>query len=392
MRLNDGRIVIVLGLLLVLTLALAFFLLRGMPTAPPRADRPASPAPASPVPDSPAAAAWYDIYFTTPTYPDRPENRRGGIDERLVAYIDSATRTLDVAVYDFDLENVAQAMARARGRGVAVRMVTDSDTINNTRDEQIQRALTLVRDAGITIVGDERSAIMHHKFAVRDGEEVWTGSWNFTTGDTYRLNNHAVRIRSPELARVYAGEFEAMFANRQFGGGRVKRPPPPPIQIEGVRVQPMFAPENNVADQITERVRAARTGIHFLAFSFTHDGIGQAVIERARAGVSVSGVFERTGSETRFSEFGTMRQAGLDVYQDGNPYVMHHKVFVLDGRTTVLGSFNFSEGADRDNDENVLIVDDPAFAGRFEEEFQQMLSLAKSAPPRQATPERERPR
>ena len=71
---------------------------------------------------------------------------------------------------------------------------------------------------------------------------------------------------------------------------------------------------------------------------------------------------------------------------------MHHKVFVIDGRTTVLGSFNFSEGADRDNDENALIVDDPAMASRFEEEFQRMLAAAKAAPPRQATPERERPR
>ena len=377
MRLNDGRIVIVLAILLILAVALAYFLLRGVPAWPQRADQRASPIPASPVP-----AAWYDVYFTTPTYPDRPESRRGGIDERFVAYVDSATRTLDVAVYDFDLENVARAMARAQGRGVAVRMVTDSDTIANTRDEHIQQALQIVRDAGITIVPDERSAIMHHKFAVRDGEEVWTGSWNFTTGDTYRLNNHAVRIRSTELAGVYAGEFEAMFVNRQFGGGRVKRPPPPPIQVDGVRVQPMFAPENNVADQIAERIRTASLAIHFLAFSFTHDGIGQAVIERARAGVAVSGVFERTGSETRFSELGAMRQAGLDVYQDGNPYVMHHKVFVVDGRTTVLGSFNFSDSADRDNDENSLIVDDPVFAGLFEDEFQRVLAAAKSAPPR----------
>src|SRR3712207_9177458 len=87
-----------------------------------------------------------------------------------------------------------------------------------------------------------------------------------------------------------------------------------------------------------------------------------------------------------------MREAGLDVYQDGNPYVMHHKVFVVDGRTTIFGSFNFSEGADRDNDENAIIVDDPAFASRFEDEFQRMLTAAKNAPPRQVMPERERPR
>ena len=44
---------------------------------------------------------------------------------------------------------------------------------------------------------------------------------------------------------------------------------------------------------------------------------------------------------------------------------MHHKVFVVDDRYTVFGSFNFSDNADRSNDENLLIVDDPGFAQAF---------------------------
>ena len=87
-----------------------------------------------------------------------------------------------------------------------------------------------------------------------------------------------------------------------------------------------------------------------------------------------------------------MKQAGLDVYQDGNPYVMHHKVFVLDGKTTIFGSFNFSDGADRDNDENALIVDDPGFAARYLEEVDRMLALARNPSSVRATPERPLPR
>jgi len=384
MRRNDGRPIVVLAIVIVVVIVLLWLLARGGALPSPRSDAPVSP--------SPVAATWYDIYFTAPVFPDRPETRRGGIDERFVQFVDGATHTLDVAVYDFDLDNVARAFARAQARGVSVRMVTDSDTVNNRRDEAIQHALQVVRAGGIPIVPDERSAIMHHKFAVRDAREVWTGSWNMTTGDTYRLNNNAVWMRSPELARVFSTEFDAMFVDRQFGGGRVKRPPVEPVVIEGARVQPMFAPENTVADRVAARIREATTTIHFLAFSFTHDGIGQAVLERRRGGVGVSGVFERTGSETRFSEFGVMKQAGLDVYQDGNPYVMHHKLFVLDGRTTLFGSFNFSDSADRDNDENCLIVDDPQFASRFEDEFQRIRATARAQPPRPATPGREFPR
>ena len=94
----------------------------------------------------------------------------------------------------------------------------------------------------------------------------------------------------------------------------------------------------------------------------------------------MQGVFETTGSNTPFSEYGKMKQAGLDVYQDGNPYVMHHKVILLDDRVTIFGSFNFSENADKDNDENLLIVTDPAFTAQFEQEYQRVLAVAKNPP------------
>jgi phosphatidylserine/phosphatidylglycerophosphate/cardiolipin synthase-like enzyme len=338
------------------------------------------------------SGGWYDVYFTDPKYPDRPENRHGGIDEKFIAFLDTAQRSLDLAIYDFDLDNAADALVRAKGRGVAVRMVMDSDTLDNTKDEAIMRAVGKVKQAGIPIVGDNRQAIMHDKFVVRDGEEVWTGSWNFTTGDTYRLNNNAVRIRSRELADNYAAEFRKMFEAKQFGPNKPKGVPHPVINLDGARIETYFSAQDNAASHVAERIRQAQRSIRFLAFSFTEDTIGQAVIQRSQAGVSVSGVFERTGSETRFSEYGKMKQAGLDVYQDGNPYVMHHKVFVLDDRTTLFGSFNFSDSANTANDENLLIVDDPGFAQAFSQEFERVLAAAKNPAPARATPRRQRPR
>src|SRR2546429_32617 len=73
-------------------------------------------------------ASWYEVFFTTPRYPDKPEYHHGGLDEKLVAFINTATKTIDLADYDFDLENVARALAQAAARGVRVRMVTDTDT------------------------------------------------------------------------------------------------------------------------------------------------------------------------------------------------------------------------------------------------------------------------
>jgi len=183
-----------------------------------------------------------------------------------------------------------------------------------------------------------------------------------------------------------------MFVQRKFGAGRPRNAVNPPVQVGPLTVQVLFAPEDGVAAKLAERVSQAQSEVRFLAFSFTHDAIGQAVLNRAKAGVKVAGVFEKTGSETRFSEYGAMKQAGLEVYQDGNPYTMHHKVFVIDGKTTVFGSFNFSDGADRDNDENCLIVDDPGFAGAFYQETDRIIAAARAPSNVKATPEKELPR
>jgi phosphatidylserine/phosphatidylglycerophosphate/cardiolipin synthase-like enzyme len=335
--------------------------------------------------------SWYEVYFTEPHYPDRPENHHGGIDERFVAFVDAAQRSLDVAVYDFDLSNVAAAMARAKNRGVNVRVVTDTDTLQNTKDEAIQAAIGQLTAAGIPIVADNRRPIMHNKFAVRDEEEVWTGSWNFTVGDTYRLNNNAVRLRSRELAQNYTTEFRRLFEERKFGAAKSAGVPHPQLTIGGARVENYFAPKDQVASRIIAQLRQATNSIRFMAFSFTHDGIAAALLERAQAGVSVVGVFERTGSQTRFSEFGKLKEAGLEVYQDGNPYVMHHKVFIIDERTVILGSYNFSDNADRDNDENLLIVQNQEVARAFLAEFDRVLAAAKQ-PSARGEQGRERPR
>jgi len=348
----------------------------GQPSPLPATTQPTvPPSPGGANAPSPAPEGWYDIYFTTPRYPDKPAYHQGGLDTHLVEFINTAQQTIDIAAYDFDLENVANALANAVARGVRVRMVTDTDTLTN-ENPKVQKAFGILNQAKIPIVDDQRGPIMHNKFVVVDGRAIWTGSWNFTDGDTYRLNNNAIKIVSGQLAQNYTAEFEKMFVQRSFGPSKPAGGTEALVTLQSVPIENYFAPEDGVADKIVARLNQAQQSIHFLAFSFTSDAIGSAMLARAKAGVSVAGVFETTGSETQYSEYGKMRKVKLDVLQDGNPYVMHHKVIIIDGRTVIFGSFNFSNNADKDNDENLLIIDDPALAEAFEAEFQRVREVA----------------
>jgi phosphatidylserine/phosphatidylglycerophosphate/cardiolipin synthase-like enzyme len=318
---------------------------------------------------------WYQVYFTAPKYPDKVADHHGGLDEKLTAFINTAKVSVDMAIYQLDLPNVTQALLDAKKRGAMVRIVTDIDIYDDPKENPSFKQLEQV---GIKVVGGNPDAIMHDKFVVVDGKAVWTGSWNFTTYDTYRYNNNGILIQSPKLAKNYTVTFEKMFKDGKFGSQRMPGGTTPKLTIGGVTVENYFAPEDKVASKIIARLSKAQKTIDFMAYSFTDDNLGKIVIDRAKAGVQVRGVFETTGSETKFSEYGGMKAAGLDVLQDGNPYLMHHKVFIVDGQTVILGSFNFSQNADYDNDENLLIVDDAGLAQAYSAEFQRVYNQAKS--------------
>ncbi|MDI7275212.1 MAG: phospholipase D-like domain-containing protein, partial [Anaerolineae bacterium] len=112
-----------------------------------------------------ATPPWFQVHFTTPRYPDDESSHQGGIDQHLVGLIDAARESIDVAAYELDLETVSQALLRAKGRGVSVRVVTDTDNLE-------EEAIRQLKDGGIPVVADERGAIMHDKFVIVDGEYV----------------------------------------------------------------------------------------------------------------------------------------------------------------------------------------------------------------------------
>jgi phosphatidylserine/phosphatidylglycerophosphate/cardiolipin synthase-like enzyme len=339
-----------------------------LPSTPPT-QAAAPPAPGG----QPALGELVTVFFTDPKDPDRPQDRHGGLDERLTAFLREARASIDVAIYDLDLENVTGALVDASKRGVRVRVVTDSDNLKN-------EAIGTLTAAKIPVVDDKRNAIMHHKFAVVDGGAVWMGSWNFTVYDAYRYNNNAALWRSKALAEKYAAEFEQLFQGR-FGARARSEPPAADViadEARGVRIEAYFTPTDNPAPAIAGRIKGARASVLFLAYSFTDDAIGAAMLDRHRAGVKVRGVFERTGSETSASEYGRLKQAGADVLQDGNRYLMHHKVIIIDERTVVFGSYNFSASA-QENNENCLIVDSPELARQFVAEFNRVYDKAAAA-------------
>jgi phosphatidylserine/phosphatidylglycerophosphate/cardiolipin synthase-like enzyme len=290
----------------------------------------------------------------------------GNCDTELVAWIDAAQTYVHCAAYELNLLNVIGKL-RDKSSNVDVKVIVD--------DEYYKEAKELIGGSGkIQLKNDNDTDLMHNKFCIIDGKAVWTGSFNPTNNCAYKNNNNAVLVQSKNLAKNYEAEFSEMW-NGKFGGG--ERTQNPVVIVNGTKIESYFCPEDWCGNKVIYAIQDAKESIDFMTFSFTHDAIGDEIMRKAAAGVKVRGVFEKT-QKNAFTEYDRMvNKTNIDVRWDGNPAKMHHKVFIIDGKTVVTGSFNPSNNADKRNDENVLIIHDTVIGAKYEGEFERVWGVTK---------------
>ena len=310
-------------------------------------------------------ADWYEVYFSDPSN-TTAGSYQGGPDEALAEAIDQARFQVDVAAYDFDLWSLRDALKAAHQRGVSIRVVIES---NHLDEDEVQDLIGI----GIPVVDDQNDGLMHNKFVIIDGVHVWLGSMNLTINGAYKNNNNLLYIRSSRLAENYTQEFEEMFTRRFFGNNTVSDTPHQIIDLNGVKIETYFSPDDGTSQRIVELIQGAKESINFLAFSFTSDSIAEAMLERAYDGVVVLGVFDESQYYSNTgTEFDRLYEATLDVRLDGNPKFMHHKVIIIDEVIVITGSYNFSASAEKSNDENTLIIHSSNVALKYMAEFERI--------------------
>jgi len=323
---------------------------------------------------------WWEVYFTDPVNINDPANWQNSIEGRLIDKINAAKTSIHIVSFEFDLTPVAEALIKAKQRGVDVRWVTDDESGLGADEDPGRGQFAMLQKADIEVRSDDRSALMHNKFWIFDNQIAWTGSTNITESGVFEQNNNTIVIHSAEVAAIYEREFAEMWDGK-FGPKSPSTVDQQSVVVNGTPIQIYFSPEDKVLDHMIPVVSSANSSIRFMAFSFTDFPLAKAMLDRASAGVDVAGVFEKVGSDTESSELRTFFCAKVPARQDGNPRFLHDKVIIVDNRFVISGSFNFSSNATENNDENVIIVDNPQIANLYTQEFQRVWAIATDPDP-----------
>jgi phosphatidylserine/phosphatidylglycerophosphate/cardiolipin synthase-like enzyme len=306
----------------------------------------------------------------------------------IAAFVDAAQQSLDLALYDLKLAGEAEALVldairRAGERGVAVRLAYNVDHPNpipvppppECVPEDI--AALPVPTRAVSGIPD----LMHHKFAVRDGAAVLTGSTNWTDDSWTRQENVILTVESDALGEAYALAFDELWSGRPvLKAGRVE---PRPVDVGGADVRPWFCPGygDALSHRVAKAIGRARRRVRICSPVISAGPILGTLAQVAGEGhVDVAGCVDATQLGYVHQQWSAMEVSAwkiplLEAILERAPFsgknstpwapgslhdFMHAKVTVADD-VIFCGSFNLSRSGEH-NAEDMLEIHDAALA------------------------------
>ncbi len=339
--------------------------------------------------------------------------------------------TYNQALSELTPQQVAGLDERSKARYKEWLQLIDRNNDGSLSPQEISSgdALVILKDAGVPLIddtadGSKGSGLMHHKFAIADGRTVIVTSANFTTSDIHgdflspisRGNpNNLLKIQSPELAALFQQEFNFLWgdgpggiADSRFG---VQKPFRPKQQVDfglsAVAVQ--FSPTgaripwaDSVNGAIAHTLSRATQSVDLALFVFSQQQLSDSLYARHQTGVRIRALIDPSFAYRSYSEGLDMMGVALPAqncqYDQGNqiwaspldtvgvPQLppgdrLHHKFALLDDRTVITGSHNWSSAANSRNDETLLVIESPTVAAHFRREFERLYSTARLGVP-----------
>jgi phosphatidylserine/phosphatidylglycerophosphate/cardiolipin synthase-like enzyme len=309
---------------------------------------------------------------------------------RVVAFVEGARRSLDVAIYDFHARGgasaaIGDALEAAMRRGVRVRVVFNEERIEhpNATAAPMQGDPALIDGLDVpTHPVSDRGALMHHKYIVRDGRDVWTGSTNWTDDAFSREENALLEIDdAPELAAAYTANLE-----RLWNHGHVERSGStgPTVRLaHGVEVRTLFSPAPPwLSLEAAGMIAAAERRIRVLSPVVTSGVVLAELAEHvSRPSLDVGGAYDATQMREVQEQWADVPQNRwkIEAWKVIAPHLagkrstpfapgavhdyMHAKALVVDD-VVLTGSFNLSKHGEG-NAENVLHLKSEEQANAF---------------------------
>ncbi len=325
----------------------------------------------------------------------------------------------------FTPQEIVKLTQREKDRYEESRKLIDRNHDNQLSQDEINQwdALVILDKASIPRIDDTEdgtkgSNLMHHKFVVIDNRFVIVTSFNFTLSDahgdlsrsTSRGNaNNLIKIDSIELAKLFTEEFNIMWGDgpggkkdSRFGSNKPFRPAQE-ITVGKSAIAVQFSPSTNSTSWekstnglIAKTLRQANKQINLALFVFSDQELVNALESKNDSSIPIRALIEPSFMYRSYSEsldmLGITLPDKCKIEASNRPWkrpiqtvgvpqlppgdMLHHKYGVIDGTTVITGSHNWTDAANRGNDETLLVIQNPMVAAHYQQEFERLYKSA----------------
>ena len=138
-----------------------------------------------------------------------------------------------------------------------------------------------------------------------------------------------------------------------------------PAYAEVCEVESYFSPQQSIESVILQELAQAKQSVRLSVFGLTDPDLAASLIHLKQQGVDVQVTMDKLQSFNRRSKVIALRAAGIPVVIKRTSKLEHNKFAVIDSKTVVMGSWNWSESADGQDNSNVVLKNCPGQVQRF---------------------------
>jgi phosphatidylserine/phosphatidylglycerophosphate/cardiolipin synthase-like enzyme len=313
----------------------------------------------------------------------------------IVEEINNSKETLDIAVYSLKSLAIKEAIYRAEKRGVLVTIILDFRK-KAIHDEFLVDAPTSIKRLNLGSDVPPKTFLMHHKFAIidrhtKDGKLIF-GSHNWTDLQDDYDQSFLMVTSNKYLVSSFSNEFERL--NSSLSGRdklRLKSYNSYDLNLktDSGNYQVFFGPSRgdvNIFSETKKSVEEAKKSIKILAWDFTNRNLADYLVIKAEQGVKVYVIGDSFNINNKNSVFNYLKEikkekalSNLEVLSDQSKITadkiststveidpfLHHHALIVDDKTVIFGTNNWSEAGFYSNDESIIKTNDPKIVASF---------------------------
>src|SRR2546426_4539426 len=142
-------------------------------------------------------------------------------------------------------------------------------------------------------------------------------------------------------------------------------------------IQPLFSPYDKVDDAINAQLTQATKTVHCSLYGITNQRLASDLIAAKQRGAEVGVGLDKMQAAGKSDLHAKLQAAGIQIEIKPVATLEHNKFCVIDGTMVTMGSWNWSNNAQKQDNSDVIITDCPKVAQAFEAAFQRIMERDK---------------